>query len=174
MHTITVPTNRRLHKLLNETNLSDMKPELVKQYSSIRATSSKDLLENEARELCKYLEALVKPAMPEPVRKAEEAALPPHLNPDRCDVMRKKIFSLCRSMGYIYGFTEADKAMNKVVVYGMVERRGKFKKPLMKHTQAELVELVSQFESWAMNNNRAEASGVVRELLKELKLETAR
>jgi hypothetical protein len=164
MQKITTATNRRLHGLLNKANVGDLKPMLVAQFSCIKAESSKDLLESEAINLCRHLEKQLAP-------KAPAEPLPPHLNPDRDDVMRKKIFSLCRSMGYIYGYTEADKAINRSIVYGLVERKGKFKKPLNKHSHTELVELVSQFESWAKHNDKAKAAKEVKALMAELNLE---
>ena len=167
MQKITPTTNRRLHALLTQAKLTELKPMLVAQFSCIQAASSKDLLEPEALALCKHIEKEMASAKPvaEP--------LPSHLNPDRADVMRKKIFSLCLSMGYIYGFSDTDKAINKAIVYKLVESRGYLKKPLMKYSQAELVQLVSQFEGMQRNNNKAKAGREVKELLKELDIKTA-
>ncbi len=53
---ITVPLNRRLHKLLNDLHIMDMKDELVNEFTDHRTTHSSKMTSNEALQLIKSLE----------------------------------------------------------------------------------------------------------------------
>ena len=89
--------------------------------------------------------------------------------------MRKKVFSLLYSMGYIYGNGPDDKKINAQVVYGMVERKGYLKpKKLNAYTFEELPRLVSQFEHMSKNNDKTAARKEVASLLDELKIHVAK
>lgn len=160
MALIEIGQTRRLYQLLRQTGLEDEKASLVKDASNGRTESTKALYQVEAQGLIKRLEGMLPSPAPAGTGQARDAA----------DVMRKKIFSLCREMGYISGFSGEDKQMNKAVVYGLVERIGYAKKPLMAYAASELPKLVSQFESMMQNNNKAAASKAVCELKKELGL----
>lgn len=145
--------NRRLHVLLNELKLIDMKAELVHEASEGRTTSSKELYEHELVGLINHLAS----KLPKPSRQADDA-------------MRKKVFHLCRDMGYITGHNDDDLKMNKAVVYALVLRVGYLKKPLMQYSSEELPKLVSQFVSMQKNNNKAAAAKAVAALKAELGL----
>lgn len=145
--------------LLRQTGLEDEKASLVSDASNGRTESTKALYQKEAEVLIKRLEGML-PSVKTGSEQARDAA----------DVMRKKVFSLCREMGYISGFSDEDKKMNKAVVYGLVERIGYAKKPLMAYAASELPKLVSQFETMKLNNDKASASKAVAALKRELGL----
>ena len=158
MSKITPGQMKRLHALLNELGLKETKPELVYQVSNGRTASSKELGVDEAAALITHLSD----KLPKKERSPIEI---------RCDQMRKKVFSLFRSMGYIYGDTEADRKMNQTIIYAMIKKIGYLKKDLNKYTFDELPKLVSQVEGMSRNNNKAAAITAVKDLLKELNIE---
>ena len=136
---------------------------MVYQYTEGRTKSLKEMSDQEFGRMMRELNGKSKP-MPATETK-------PNPEQESMNTMRMKIFSLCRQMGYIYGFSEAEKNMNQAVVYALVERNGYLKpKKLNSYTAQELVKLVSQFEHWKKNNNKAEAAKVVAKLKEELGL----
>lgn len=141
----------KLHALLNKAGLMEHKKEIVQEYSHKKSTSSKQLTLEEARALIDYLESLVN-------------------NQDSKSRMIKKIFAICRSLGWIYGNSPEDRKMNNAKLGSFIERKGYLKKPLKDYNESELPGLVSQFESIQKNIEKSKANKEVKELLAELNL----
>lgn len=131
---ITPNTLKRLHVLLNATGLIEEKPILVQQYSGRRATSSKDLTEAEAAQLCRHLETQPggQPVVADPAER------------DAADVMRKKLFHLAHSLGWE---TVPGGPVDRQKLENWIRTRTSLKKPMMAHTLAELPGLVTQMET---------------------------
>lgn len=132
---------RRLHQLLNALGLMEEKQHLVRQYTNGRTSSSRDMMPHEASALIKGLEGLQKPQVQPYIPTAHDQAA-------SADIMRKKIISMFREIGYeVY-----DPAKGKIVadmhrVYSFVKDKGYLKpKGLNQYTAKELPRLVSQVE----------------------------
>ncbi|WP_400192796.1 hypothetical protein [Hymenobacter sp. B81] len=130
MQYITLPQNKRLHQLINQLGLKDEKEALVREFSGIGATSSKQLLTQEAMRLIKHLEDCA--ANPEA---SQERAM-------RADKMRNKILSLAHEMRWELDGGRVD--MKRVNEW--CQARGFGKKDLNQYTYDELTKLVSQFK----------------------------
>jgi hypothetical protein len=170
---MTPAQNKRLHQLLARTGRTPYKAELVGSFTGGRSGSSKDLSVDEAQMLISHLEGLLKNS-----GEALNAGLSGtpakkgylDMKPD--ERMRRKIFGLCREMGYIDGDTKEDRKLNQVIVYGIVERKGYLNKPLMQYSTDELVKLVSQFEAMKRNNQKQAARTAVVRLLEEMNIQS--
>jgi hypothetical protein len=133
MDYITPSQNRRLHQLLNQLGLMSDKASLIRSYSQIDSTSSKDLLQGEARMLIKHLEGLL-PQQDDPA-----------------DRMRKKMLMYGYEMDWDTPRTEQQKRMTRGArcfrnVDAWCRRYSKLKKGLNEHNEQELPALISQFE----------------------------
>jgi hypothetical protein len=147
----------------------EFKCSLVRQFTDNRTASLKAMTPVEYDIMIRFLRGQT-PAKSNPAP-APSAPTEGGIKQQKMNEMRKKIFSLLRSMGYISGYSDDDKKINQAVVYAMVERHGYLKpKRLNGYSFEELIKLVSQFESWQKNNNKAEAAKAVAALKKELGL----
>lgn len=134
---ITPGQNKRLHQLLSELGIMDMKPGLVKQFSRIQSASSKDLLYSEAQQLIRWLES-------RRVGPSER---------ERADRMRKRVISMLLSYDPARFQVYSEKAGRNVPrmygengIYAFVKRYGYLKKDLNDYSYKELPKLVSQIE----------------------------
>ncbi|MFB9862387.1 phage protein GemA/Gp16 family protein [Rufibacter immobilis] len=156
--------NRRLHFLLNELGLMDYKAELVEQHSATKSTSSKDLTPQEAKALIDHLER-------SKTRQSRDQR-PQQRTPE--EKMRRKIFAICYTIGWIEGDSKEDRAMNRAKIDSFCTRNSYLKKPLNDYTLAELPKLVSQFElikkHVEQSKTNKEAGQAVRAVLAELGL----
>lgn len=118
--------NGRIHLLLSQSGKAAHKKELVSSFTSGRSDSSRDMTDQEARDLISYLEG-------------SKTA------PDPADRMRKKIISMAREIGW-----EMRTAKGKVAdierIKNWVLKYGYLKKPLNDYGINELPRLVTQFE----------------------------
>ncbi|WP_192821205.1 phage protein GemA/Gp16 family protein [Rufibacter sp. LB8] len=155
--------NRRLHFLLNELGLMDYKAELVEQYSATKATSAKELTPQEAKALIEHLE-----------RSKGRQANRPQIQRTPAEKMRRKIFAICYTIGWIEGESPADRAMNRAKIDSFCARNSYLRKPLNDYTLDELPKLVSQFEQIQRHVEKSklskEAGQAVRAVLAELGL----
>lgn len=145
MNNATKPQLSKIHVLLNQLNIMDMKATLVSEISNGRVSSSKDLTVNEAAELLRYLSQY-----------------------DPCDRMRKKCFALAYNAGIIYGETPDDKKMNTAKLNMFLKDRGAVKKELHSMTYPELVKVVTQFEMIVKHSGETGANKATKSLLDEL------
>jgi hypothetical protein len=146
----------------------EMRMNLVRQYSKNRTGSLKELNSYEYAELIGHLNRQM-PAASVPMAAKPAQPAPPAW--ESANVMRKKIFFLFRELGYAWGSEPGDMARNSVVVNHYVRTYGYLKcKPLNSYTAEELPKLVSQFENWKKNVDKAAAKKAVRELCKELNI----
>jgi len=156
--------NRRLHFLLNELGLMEHKAELVEQYSATNATSSRELTPQEAKALIEHLER----------SKTRQGRSPkPQYTPE--EKMRRKIFAICYTIGWIEGDSPTDRAINRAKINSFCIRNSYLRKPLNDYTPEELPKLVSQFEQIQKHVEKSkinkEAGQAVRAVLAELGLD---
>jgi len=132
---------RRLHQLLNALGLMEEKPQLVRQYTNERTSSSRAMMPHEAKMLIKGLEDLQKP-------KAKHYTPTAHDQAASADIMRKKIISMFREIGYeVYDPTKSKIVADMHRIYSFVRHKGYLKpKGLNQYTAKELPGLVSQVE----------------------------
>ena len=143
----------------------EMRMNLVRQFSKGRTGSLKELNSYEFAELVSHLQR----QMPNSAPLAAKPQPAPSPKWESADAMRKKIFFLFRELGYCWGSEPGDMARNAIVVKHYVATHGYLKcKPLNSYTQEELPKLVSQFQNWKKNVDKAAAKKSVKELCKEL------
>lgn len=118
--------NARLHLLLNQTGKAPHKKELVSSFTSGRSDSSRDMTDQEARDLISYLEGS-------------------KTTPDPADRMRKKVISMAREIGWEIRNNNG-KVADMQRIRNWVTKYGYLKKPLNDYTANELPRLVTQFE----------------------------
>jgi hypothetical protein len=149
---------------------SEMRLNLVRQFSKNRTASLTELNSYEYAELIGHLNR----QMPKSSPMADAPQKPKVKEPqgwESADAMRKKIFFLFRELGYCWGSEPADKARNAIVVKHYVSTYGYLKcKSLNSYTADELPKLVSQFEQWKKNSDKAAARKAVKELCNELNI----
>lgn len=108
MHVITTQQIKKIHTLLNELGMMDEKMNLVREWSTNRCSSVKQLTGKEAASLISWLYSRVKelPGRSTPRQDSNEKRKP----------MRNKIIHLLCNMGYVdpYGRPDYD-AINKYV-----------------------------------------------------------
>lgn len=156
-----------MNALLGACGLRDQKRALIYSFSNQRGESTRDLTDQELDELIRHLRTQAQPKKTGYRQQDVSAAVAK----EQANTMRRKIFSLCRTMGYIYGYSQQDNAINQAIVYGIVERKGYLKpKKLNQYTNEELPRLVSQFEAMLKNNNKAESRQFGQKLKQELGL----
>jgi len=155
---ITPAQNRRLHQLLNQTEMMDEKRSILDHFTHGQTESAKELSFAEAHAIIQYLEGFTR-------------------KEDGADKMRKKIFAICYTIGWIYGNSPEDRKINQAAIDRIIQKIGYLKKPLNEFTPAQLPKLVSQFEQiekYYKNYNTAqagkEADQAVSDLIKELNL----
>lgn len=117
-------TTQYLHRLLCVTKQVQYKAELVSSFTDGRAESSRDMTEEEAQALIKFIQSGGKQG-------------------DSADRMRKKILSYCHQMLW---YTEQGKLNYKAIDEYCI-KYGHKHKPLNDYTEKELPVLVSQFET---------------------------
>lgn len=115
--------NRILHALLFQTNMMELKQELVWSFSNQRTSSSRELNVQEAQALISYLKNL------DPKEIAAEK-------------MRRKILSKAHKLRWELENGKIDMAR----LNGWCIAYGGFKKSLNQHTHDELVQLVTAFD----------------------------
>lgn len=119
--------NARLHALVGKLGInSDMKADMVEQYTGGRTRSTADMYTHECQALINFLSAQV--------GKTTEG--------QRADKMRKKIISMAHEMGWQLPNGKADIAR----VNAWCKKYGHGHKPLNSYQYKELPELVGQFE----------------------------
>ncbi len=127
--TITTAQIIRIHALLNQTGNMDNKEEIVSGFTDHRTTHSSQMTQQEAFKMIDHL--------------AKYTPLQNVLN-DAKNKMRRKIISMAYEMRWA---KPGDwQAAVKAIDTFCKGTHGKFKKALNKHTHAELVQLVTQFE----------------------------
>lgn len=116
--------NKQLHTLLSANGLMAEKANIVLGFTDGRSESSRDLTDEEARELIDYLQK----------EKPDDA----------CNKMRRKIISLVYEMHWAKAgdWRAAMAAIDKFCL----SEKSLFKKALNSHSYGELVQVVSQFE----------------------------
>jgi hypothetical protein len=136
--------SRRLHQLLNSTKKMDVKADLVSYYTHGRSTSSKDMTYLEVNTLIRHLESF-------------QASDKPAYKPvsDSSDRMRKKIIAMAYDLKWqhVGGKIDMDHINDWCIKSGM------FHKELNAHTDAELSQLVTQFEKVRTSFLKALANG---------------
>ena len=116
---------KRLHQLLHQTNLTEYKVDLIRQYSDGRTVSSKELTYSEAHSLIRHLETYLPPAGPVPG-----------------EAMRRKIIAISHDMKWQKPDGKADLSR----INEWCRKYSAQKKPLNSFKTHELPSLVSQFE----------------------------
>lgn len=148
MNTISAGQLKCLNTLVSKFRISkEDKEAMVFSFSAGRATSSKDLLLNEATAMIKYLKTI-----------------------DPCEKMRKKVFALAYEAGMIYGDTLEDKKMNAVKINYFLKERGVIKKELREMNNKELIKVVTQFELITKHQSQTSANKATKSLLEELNI----
>ena len=197
--------NRRLNALLTQTGMSGEaeKSALVLYFTANRSKSRKDLEPHQAQALIDHLAAqaglpgytpprqaapaaqpapAAAPAAAAPKRRGRPAAPKPTTarpapDAEAANRMRRKLFAIGRSIGWLSGETDEDRAMNRAKLDAFLVSKSYLKKPLKHYAPAELPKLVSQFEQIQKNVEKAaqnrEAGQAVAALLAELDLPTA-
>jgi hypothetical protein len=118
--------NARFHLLLTQTGKKPHKAALVYSFTNGRSESSRDMTNQEAKELVHYLENI-------------------NTADDPADRMRKKIISMAREMGWELR-TATGKVADMERIKNWVTKYGYLKKPLNDYQINELPRLVTQFE----------------------------
>jgi hypothetical protein len=137
MQQITPSQMRHLNALLTQLGMQEEKPALVREFTSGRATSSKELTMAEAKSLIQFLEKTAGPVQVATVVDRSE----------RANQMRRRILSTCHQLRWeLDGSTQVD--MERVNEF--CKTRGYLKKPLNAYTYQELPKLVSQFDALYM------------------------
>ncbi|MEO6456542.1 MAG: hypothetical protein ABIN97_20870 [Ginsengibacter sp.] len=147
MKPVTKAQLSKIHVLLHQLNLIEDKANIVNQFTNGRATSSKEMTLDEAKELIRHLST--------------------H-NPN--ERMRKKVFALAYVAGIIWGDTPEDKKMNGIKLDQFLKARGAVKKEINRMTKNELVKVVTQFEQIVKNREQTKANKATRSLLEELSI----
>lgn len=123
----TPQQNIQLHTICNKLSIdADHKHELVYQFSDGRTESSRQLYDDECRQLIHFLQSKIN-------------ASPNQVKADR---MRKKIISFFIKQGYTLESGKVD--MNRV--YAWVLKYGYLHQPLNQYTHLQLPALVTQAE----------------------------
>ncbi|HVS92450.1 MAG TPA: hypothetical protein VHE59_10475 [Mucilaginibacter sp.] len=151
MTTATQPQIQKIHVLLNQLGIADMKREIIFQLTEGRTTSTKELQIDEARQLIINLAAY-----------------------DPRERLKGAIFSLAYRAGIIYGATDDDKKMNAAKLAAFLRDRGAVKKALNDITYDELVKTHRQFEAMLTNIQKSasdkQAASAVNNLLSEFNI----
>lgn len=113
---------RRVHAALAAKGMMDDKMDLVKQFTNGRATSTKDMRVGELHSLIDHLNGKESPSA-------------------AGDKMRKHIISMAHQMGWELPNGRAD--MPRIDAWCV--KYGKYHRPLNEHNNAELQEIVTQF-----------------------------
>lgn len=137
----------KIHVLINQMGLKEDKGELIRQFSAIGATSTKNLTILEASNLLKHLSYF-----------------------DPCDRMRRKVFALAYEAGIIYGDTFEDKKMNSIKLDKFLSEKGSVKKPIGSMTKEELQKTVNQFAQIIKHQEYTKAGKVAKQMLQELNI----
>ena len=116
--------NKQLHSLLNATDLTGQKSNIVHGFTDGRSDSSKELTNGEAEKMIKYLQSIT-------ANKDEVS-----------NKMRRKMISLAHEMHWHLPGTQK---IDMQQLNGWCCKFGQFKKELNKHSYDELTKLVSQF-----------------------------
>ncbi len=127
---MTTELNKRLHSLLNKTNLTPLKPDLVCSFTDDRTTHSSEMNDEEATELCNYLQDELNKGTGE-----NEGV--------RMNRMRRSVISMAYEMGWASA-GDWKTALDKINLFS-IGKHGKFKKALQDHSYQELVQVVTQF-----------------------------
>ncbi len=125
---LTLPLNKQLHALLNQTGLSGQKANLIHSFTNGRSTSSKDMSNLECHQLIAYLQGL------------------PNDEQEAANRMRRKMLSYCHEMHWTVTNVYGKKIADVQRLDGWCEKFGYLHKKLNAYSHAELPKLVSQFE----------------------------
>jgi hypothetical protein len=131
------------------TGLMEEKKALIWQFTDERTESSREMTLREANELIRFLEKY-----------------------DPLEKMKKKVFAIAHSIGWIIAGDETDKKINQAAIDKFIKKHGTVKKALNEQNKAELAKTVSQFEMIAKHTQESKAGKAVEELLSELGLNT--
>jgi hypothetical protein len=149
MKAASLPQIQKIHVLLNQLGIADMKREIIFRLTDGRTNSAKELQMEEARQLISNLA----------------------LN-DPSERLKGIIFSMAYKAGLIYGNTEADKKMNAAKLNVFLKERGAVKKALNEMNYGDLVKIHRQFEAIVkhvqVSNDNKQADKAVKNLLDEL------
>lgn len=134
---------------MHSTGAMPYKTDIILEFTQGRTSSARELTESEAVSIVKYLEKF-----------------------DPCDRMRKKIFAICHTIGWLYDQTDIDRKLNQAKIDAFIKRYGYLKKALNKYSRQELPKLVSQFEAIQKKVDKERANKAVDKLLSEIGITT--
>jgi hypothetical protein len=149
MKPITKPQLAKIHVLLNQLNLIGDKGNIVYQFTNGRTESTREMSQQEATALLKYLSVF-----------------------DPCDKMRKKVFALAYDANIIYGDSPEDWKMNIAKINAFLKERGTVKKDINKMNKTELAAVVSQFEQIKKHNENTSAARITASMLTDLNIKS--
>lgn len=133
-------SHKHLYQLLKETNLMEMRHELVMSYSQGRTENSALLYPTEIKQLIDYLKS-IRGTVHKPQNDFEAG-----------DKMRKKILSLCYTIGWVRFSAHRQKmVVDMARLEAWMKKYGYLHKSLNDYKYNELPELVSQFERMAIS-----------------------
>jgi ribosomal protein S8 len=127
-----------IEKEIRLTGAKINRKEIISQFTKNRTDSLKDLSNSEYDSFCRWLVLKYK-------RNKNWKDTP-------ANKMRRKIFSLARESGMIWGDSAEDKKMNSAAIDVFLKSKGVVKKALNDLSHSELVKTVSQFEKMKENN----------------------
>jgi hypothetical protein len=159
---------RKLHAILANRDLMEVKPQLVYKHTAGRTMSSKEMTEDE---LDKLIQSLNSDAKSMKDVNTLTVPRPQHFpSADPAEVrMLKKLWAICYQaniveLGGSYG-------RNYDLLSTWAEKYGHLKKPVNEYKGKDLQKLVSLAESWKGNNEKAAVSKGVKRMLGELGIE---
>jgi len=141
--------NKALHLLVGELNISsEMKEELVYQFTNGRETSSSKMLVNECQSLINHLNH-IKNGTSATNRKVSNHSVSrmSREDKDKCQKMRRKILSIFHEMGW-----KKQGQLDWTRINEWLLTRGYLKKALNDYKLAELPKLVSQVEKLLLHH----------------------
>lgn len=129
--------NITLHKLVGDLKIdTEMKSDLVRQYTNGRETSSAKMLVNECQALINHLIVVKNGSGSAPGTKIKAYEKTPE------NVMRRKILSICHEMNWKIG-----QQLDWSRINFWLDKYGYLHKDLNDYTLAQLPKLVTQFEN---------------------------
>lgn len=155
---ITTELNKQLHALLTQTNLMHAKAMIVASHTSGRSESSRDLKNNEAIEIIRYLKGVQTQQKLKELQSQQPHSNPNHISNamqkvkietpyEQANRMRRKIIALAHQMGWS---TKHPVSGNKIADIARIDawckKFGHVKKTFNSYTVQELPMLVTQFE----------------------------
>lgn len=120
---ITPSQLKKLHTLLSNAGMMEMKADMVQQYSNGRTTSSRQLFQDEAQELINTL-----------------------AKDDPCTKMKKKCVAICFTLGWFEDGNAIDWQINWAALDSFLLKRGVVKKRFRQLNCKEVYKVLTQLE----------------------------